>query len=129
MQFCAGCRPFTLMERRNERWAGNPALALNNRMANAVKEALNGRKAGRSWEALVGYTLEQIVRHLERQFVQGMGWHNRAEWHVDHIRPLASFSFTDAEHPDFRAAWALSNLRPLWAAENRQKQAQRLFLL
>lgn len=51
------------------------------------------------------------------------------EWHIDHIIPLSSFSFEDAEDPDFKAAWQITNLRPLWKTENLSKHAKRLHLL
>jgi len=54
----------------------------------------------------------------------GMGWHNMSEWHIDHIMPLASFNFTGLDDPAVREAWALSNLRPLWAADNIRKGAR-----
>jgi hypothetical protein len=90
---------------------------------------VNGGKAGRPWESLVGYTAETLMRHLERQFLKGMTWENRGEWEIDHITPLALFNFTTAEDPEFKAAWALSNLRPLWKADNYEKRAKRLYLL
>lgn len=90
---------------------------------------LRSGKAGRSWETLVGFDLATLQRHIERQFVPGMTWQNIGQWHVDHIVPLKAFTFSTAEDADFRAAWALSNLRPLWAQDNLKKQAARTHLL
>jgi 5-methylcytosine-specific restriction endonuclease McrA len=50
-------------------------------------------------------------------------------WHIDHIIPISSFSFSSPEDPEFKAAWALTNLRPLWAAQNISKGAKREVLL
>src|SRR3546814_3330220 len=50
--------------------------------------SLGDGKNGRSWEILVGYTVADLMAHLERQFLPGMSWDNRGEWHIDHIRPL-----------------------------------------
>lgn len=58
-----------------------------------------------------------------------MSWANFGEWHVDHIVPLASFTFASPDDDEFRAAWSLANLQPLWALENLQKRDQRLTLL
>lgn len=51
------------------------------------------------------------------------------EWHVDHIVPLSSFDFATPDDPGFKAAWALTNLRPLWGLENMRKHAQRTHLI
>lgn len=101
-----------------------------NQMRCYINRALRGEKKGRSWQRLVGYSLEELMEHLERQFLPGMTWENRGKkWHVDHIRPLSSFSYSTAECPQFREAWALTNLRPLWARDNQRKHAKRVFLI
>ena len=86
-------------------------------------------KGGRPWEALVGYTVHQLRTHLERQFRDGMSWGNRSLWHIDHIIPLSSFRFSSVDDPEFKAAWAMTNLRPLWAADNIRKHGKRQTLL
>ena len=78
-------------------------------------------KASRKWEDLAGYSLKELMIHLERQFHDGMTWENADEWHVDHIIPLSSFSFYSYECDEFKAAWAITNLRPLWAKDNLEK--------
>lgn len=62
------------------------------------------------------------MAHLEAQFAPGMTWENRGEWHVDHIRPLASFDLTDPEQ--LRTASHYTNLQPLWASDNLAKGAR-----
>ena len=106
-----------------------PKSRLDQRMKTAIKIALKGNKAGRSWESLVGYTLEDLRIHLERQFLPGMSWDNFGNWHIDHIVPKASYRYDNDNDPDFRACWALTNLRPLWAEENLSKGSKRLHLL
>jgi hypothetical protein len=88
-----------------------------------------GTKKGRSWQKLVGYSLDELRQHIERQFTRGMTWENRGRWEIDHVQPLKNFRCEDPDHPDFRAAWALSNLRPLWKPENATKQGRRTHLL
>jgi hypothetical protein len=92
--------------------------------------ALKGRKNGKSWQSLVGYTTAELVRHLERQFLPGMTWENYGPiWHVDHIIPKASFEFVCATDAGFRACWAITNLRPLWSRDNLSKGARRELLI
>ncbi len=108
----------------------NPMLALSGRVSRMIRASLSsGAKARRSWEDLVGYSLSDLVIHIERQFAPGMSWENRDEWHIDHIVPVSAFSFESPEDPDFKACWALTNLRPLWAADNLRKNATRETLL
>lgn len=127
--YCDACKPRLTMDRRVERWAVNPAHALNSRVATAIYTSLAGAKGGRTWESLVGYTLADLIRHLERGFQRGMTLANHGEWHIDHIVPLSSFDFQTAEDAGFRVAWSLTNLRPLWASDNHRKKDKRLFLL
>lgn len=82
------------------------------------------RKNWMNWESIVGYTGEDLKAHIESLFKDGMSWENRSEWHIDHIRPLASFNFDGPDHPEFKQAWALENLQPLWALENQKKHAK-----
>lgn len=94
---------------------------LNSNMASAINHSLHGNKAGRHWEALVGYSLEDLIKHLEKEFTDGMSWANRDEWHLDHKIPQSVANFTKPEHEDFRRCWALKNLQPMWAVENISK--------
>lgn len=89
-----------------------------------------GAKSRRLFETL-GYSVEDLVRHLERQFTQGMSWDafKRGEIHIDHIVPVAAFSFTSPEDDEFKACFALTNLRPMWARENQRKSAKRIYLI
>lgn len=94
-----------------------------------IHRALGKKKAGRSWRTFVDYTLEELMAHLERQFLPGMTWENKGEWHIDHIIPRSSFEYESPDDPEFKQAWALTNLRPLWAIDNIRKNAAREFLL
>jgi hypothetical protein len=93
-----------------------------------VRRALNGHKAMRTFE-LLGYTASDLIACLERQFLPGMGWHNMSEWHIDHVVPLASFNIASETCQEFKSAWSLGNLRPIWKAQNLRKGADRDFLL
>ncbi|WOB24759.1 MULTISPECIES: hypothetical protein [Xanthomonas] len=102
------------------------ASSPSNRIANAVRArlwaALKGRTDGALFSRL-SYSADELVAHLENQFLPGMSWDNYGAWHVDHIQPCAAF---DQQNPQqFASCWALSNLRPLWAADNIKKGASR----
>lgn len=59
------------------------------------------------------------MTHLEAKFSEGMTWQNYGTWHIDHIRPLASFDLTDPAQ--VRLACHFTNLQPLWGADNIRK--------
>jgi len=98
--------------------AENPWARIRNSVSNKIRKSLVGGKGGRSWELLVGYTLDELMAHLESQFKPGMSWDNFGEWHIDHIRPVSDFDFTTTDDPEFKACWSLWNLQPLWGKDN-----------
>ena len=87
-----------------------------------VSNALGGRSKSAPTLALLGCSVDQCRAHLERQFVDGMSWANRTKWHVDHIRPVASYNLSDPKQQ--RACFHYSNLQPLWARDNLIKGAR-----
>jgi hypothetical protein len=92
-------------------------------MTRAFKRLAAGRKKSCT-EQLLGCTFEQLRLHIQSQFKPGMAWNNYGYrgWHVDHIKPLASFDLFDPEQQ--KAAFSYKNLQPLWGKENMQKHAK-----
>lgn len=68
--------------------------------------------------ALLGYSIAQFRAHIESLFQPGMTWANYGEWEIDHRRPIADFPIT----APLSEINALSNLQPLWRADNRRKR-------
>lgn len=105
----------------------NPRYRLNAAIKSRLHVEMTGRaKAGRRTFQLLGYTTADLMAHIESKFQPGMSWENygRHGWHIDHIRPLSSFDYSTPECPEFKEAWALSNLQPLWAEDNWRKHAK-----
>lgn len=73
-------------------------------------------------EQFSGCSLGELRDHISKQFKPGMTWDNYGKWHIDHIRPLASFDLSSPEEQ--RKACHFSNLQPLWAKENLTKSAR-----
>lgn len=83
-----------------------------------INTALSERglwKKGKTVE-LLGMNTKSLVLFLESKFLEGMTWKNRKLWHIDHIKPLASFDLSDLEQQ--KLAFHYSNLQPLWAHDN-----------
>jgi hypothetical protein len=104
-----------------------PQQKISRRMRGRMRASLNGKKGGISWETLVGYTREDLKRHLESKFMPGMSWENIKDWHIDHIIPISAFNYQSAKDTDFKRCWALSNLQPLWIEDNLRKGDKLLF--
>lgn len=68
------------------------------------------------------YKTDELRAHLEAQFQAGMSWDNYGEWHIDHIKPLASFDLEDTDQ--LKLACHYTNLQPLWAKDNLSKGAK-----
>jgi len=73
-------------------------------------------KKSKTYEIL-GCSYQEFKLHIESQFVEGMGWHNRNEWRVDHHIPLA---VAKTEEEVIRLTH-YTNLKPLWASDNIKK--------
>lgn len=108
-------------ERQRKRRQKNGGLRLHESLSCLMRISLKGSKSGKKWETLVGYTLEDLKRHLQSLFHPGMTFENFGAWHIDHKQPRASFTFASPEDEDFKKCWALSNLQPLWKLDNLKK--------
>ena len=66
----------------------------------------------------LGCTIDEFKTYLESKFQTGMTWENQGAygWHIDHIKPLASFDLTDRKQ--LLIACHYTNLQPLWATDN-----------
>lgn len=40
---------------------------------------------------ILGYTVSDFKKHIEKQFTSGMTWENHGEWHIDHIYPISKY--------------------------------------
>ena len=69
---------------------------------------------------LVACQAQDLKEHFESLFTDDMSWDNQGEWHVDHIRPCASFDLNDKDQ--WMVCFNWRNLQPLWQSENTRKQ-------
>lgn len=94
----------------------NPVYQLRESIRHGIKQALKRggfRKSGRLSVAL-GCSWDEFKTHIEKQFLPGMTWENRADWHIDHITPVSTAK-TEAEVLQLNH---FTNLRPLWGRDN-----------
>ncbi len=98
---------------------GRVRLALPSR----IRKALKANKTIKSERTLflLGCDLDWLKAWLEVQFQPGMSWENYGHggWHVDHIRPCATFDLVN--EIEQRRCFHWTNLQPLWAIDNLSK--------
>jgi hypothetical protein len=72
-------------------------------------------------EILLGCSIIEARQHIESLFREGMSWENHGPkgWHIDHIKPCASFDLTNPEEQ--KKCFHYTNLQPLWWWENISK--------
>ena len=99
-----------------------PKEKIDNNISYQIWRFLKEKKSGKKWESLVGYSLDSLFNHLEKQFDDKMTWKNYGSyWHVDHIIPRSFFKFETINDEEFKRCWSLENLRPLEKIENMKK--------
>ena len=105
-------------ERRNNEPGYAIKVRLRSRMRSAVRAAGLDKKYASSTE-LLGIDTKGLAEWLESQFVDGMTWENRSEWHIDHRIPCKAFDLTDPQQQ--RICFWYRNLQPLWSSDNLSK--------
>jgi Prasinovirus endonuclease VII len=106
---------------RKRRILEDPSFRLTASLRERVREVLNGKSKSDRTLNLLGCSVEHLIRHLEAHFATGMSWDNYGKfgWHMDHIKPCASFNLTDPEQQ--RKCFHYSNIQPLWWWDNLSK--------
>lgn len=90
---------------------------LNKRISGALKSVNNLKSNNTSY--YVGCDLKYLKKWFEYQFTDNLGWHNKKEWHIDHVIPCSKFDLTNEEEQLKCFNW--SNLRPCFSLENLEK--------
>lgn len=103
-------------------------LYIRDRYRSRIRQALmfnNAEKCFSSSE-LLGCSVEKAKAFIEegfhnRETGEQMTWNNHSlkGWHIDHIKPCASFDLTDPEQQ--KECFHYTNLQPLWAEDNLRK--------
>lgn len=117
-------------ERARTRRKQDPVWKLRKNVSIAIVNSL--RKRGGQKEAscfqYLGYSVQDLREHLEKQFEPWMSWDNWGPagseirtWNIDHIYPQSLLPYDSLGHPNFQKCWDLRNLQPLCTIENIKK--------
>ena len=99
----------------------NPLFRLESNLRRRLSfaKAACGKSKSHGTKKLLGCSWQDLKIYLESKFQRGMTWDNYGEWHIDHIRPCASFDLTNPEEQS--KCFHYTNLQPLWAKDNLSK--------
>ena len=92
------------------------------RLRSLIRNSLNGCKSAKS-EKLLSCSIAEAKAYLQNLFEPGMTFNasRRAQWHIDHVRPISSFDDLENSPEQQLACCFFANLQPLWAEENLTK--------
>lgn len=123
-------------ERHRNRRKEDPVFKLRQRCSSEIRRRLklnDGSKSGESIIKYLQYSMGELKIYLESLFEPWMNWNNHGNyntktwndndpstwtWQIDHIIPQAILPYDSMQHPNFKKAWALTNLRPYSAKQN-----------
>lgn len=109
------------LERRRNRLKVDIGFKMRTNLCRRINHSIKKGFKSKSTLELLGCSVDYLKIHLESQFKDGMTWENYGHkgWHIDHIRPCASFDLTDPEQQ--KKCFHYSNLQPLWHQDNFSK--------
>lgn len=110
-----------ILRRSNLKYKTDIKHKLRVLLRSRLNKALNRNYKSGSAVRDLGCTVEELKSYLESKFLPGMTWDNYGlyGWHIDHIKPLASFDLSDRKQ--MLEACHYTNLQPLWANDNLSK--------
>jgi len=112
-----------IAKRLKERRRKDAHLRLATCLRTRLRKSLKGASKSAHTIDLLGCSLPALRLHLEQRFQPGMTWVNYGPvWHVDHVKPCASFDLTDPAQQ--RECFHFTNLQPLFARDNLVKGAR-----
>lgn len=114
----------TQNKKRRERLDSHPELKIQRAFQTRFYRIIKGTaKRSNLLSNYIGCSLEDFINWITYQFVDGMSLENYGkEWHLDHVRPCASFDLSKDE--DILECMCWKNIRPCWKKENLTKSSK-----
>jgi len=100
-------------------------VRISHNFSTNIRNSLKSNKLSKNkkrWEDIIGYTLQELIDHLESLFTKRMNWDNYGDWVIDHIIPQTFFKYNSTNDVEFLYCWSLNNLQPLWEKDNNSKK-------
>lgn len=79
------------------------------------------------WNKILGFTKEDFLKHMEKEFEEGMTFENYGEWVISFHIPKRCYKFKSLKDEDFRRFWSLKNITPKWLkdAQHQKKEIKK----
>lgn len=97
----------------------NINFRISGNLRNRIYYAIKNNTKFKPTLKLLDCSIEFLKKYLQKQFTLGMNWKNYGKWHIDHIRPCASFDLS--KPTEQKKCFHYTNLQPLWAMDNLSK--------
>ena len=108
---------------QKNRLLNNPNFKLVRNLRRRIWSVLKNNTKSDTTMSLLGCSIEEFKKYIEKKFEDGMDWNNYGVWHIDHIIPCAQFDLSDPEQQ--KICFHYTNLQPMWG-ENNMKKGSRL---
>ena len=76
------------------------------------------------WSSVLGYSKEEVLKHIEEQFEDGMTWDNYGEWVISFRIAKRCYHFEKTTDEDFKRFWSLKNIAPKWLKDAQHQKKQ-----
>lgn len=114
----------------------NPMSKIRHNVSNLIRLSIKRNSSSKDGNSIVdylGYSINELKIHLEKQFEPWMTWDNWGifdlktwndddrktwTWQLDHIIPQSDLPYLSMADENFKKCWSLSNLRPYSAKQN-----------
>lgn len=106
-------------EYKRRRYHSDTSYRLQMQLRSRLCKAVGRLSEATAAIAQCGCSMDELRLRIEDQFLPGMTWGSRSEWHIDHIYPLSAINKNDRRHIVAACNWR--NLRPTWALDNWKK--------
>jgi hypothetical protein len=107
-------------EKLREKWKRD-GLKINRRIRDSLNKRISSCLFSKKFKTFDYIGCDNIFLKLwfEYNFDKNMSWENYGEWHMDHIKPCASYNFSLEK--DINECFNWKNLRPCWEKDNLEK--------
>jgi len=113
-----------ISQRQKARYNSDTYFRLSSSLRARVQQSVRANSNTQKTKELLGCSIVYLKQYLEQHFIENMSWDNYGYygWHIDHIKPCASFDLTNPEEQ--KQCFHYTNLQPLWAYDNLSKGAK-----